>query len=202
MLVVAGVALVCTAVAELPGGVYLLIPLVPAIGPSIGAGWAGRRYQPGRVDPISGALLGGIVEATLMAMVLSVVLPHPPEFLFLPLLAVHLVYGFVVGCIVTYAFLGFSSSEPWSSWIATGGKRRGTGLRDLEPARAVDELEAWSELWHEGPQVETLVSTSESTAVEARSSEHADAEAGPDKQGRKSAGYLKELGFTNAGGSS
>jgi hypothetical protein len=181
MLVVAGVALVCTAIAELPGGVYRLIPLIPVIGPLIGAGWAGRRYQPGSLDPISGALVGGAVQAMLMAMVLSVVLPNSPEFLFLPLLAVQFVYGFVVGLIATYALLALSSSEPPSSRTITG-RRRGTGLRDLEPARAVDELEAWSELCHEGPQVETLVSTSEATAVEARSPEHADDGAGPDKQ--------------------
>jgi hypothetical protein len=84
MLVVAGVALVCNAIAELPGGVYRLIPLIPVIGPLIGAGWAGRRYQPGSLDPISCALVGGAVQAMLMAMVLSVVLPNSPEFLFLP----------------------------------------------------------------------------------------------------------------------
>jgi hypothetical protein len=37
MLVVAGVALVCTAIVELPGREYLLILLVPTIGPLIGA---------------------------------------------------------------------------------------------------------------------------------------------------------------------
>ena len=134
MFVVGGVALVCAAVVELPGGVYLLIPLVPVIGPFVGAGWTVRRYQTGRLDPISGALLGGIVQATLISMVLSVVLPHPPAYLFLPLVAVHLTYGLVVGLIVTYGFLAFSSRDPLSSRILPGGKRRGTDLRDLEPA--------------------------------------------------------------------
>jgi hypothetical protein len=148
MLAVAGVALVCTAIVELPGREYLLILLVPAIGPLIGADWAGRRNEPDSLDPISGGLVGGTVQAILMAMALSAFSPLQPPFVVLPLLAIELVYGLLVGSIVTYGLLTFSS-EPASSRSIRREKRVGTRLQDPEPARAVDELEAWSALFHE-----------------------------------------------------
>jgi hypothetical protein len=151
MVVVAGAALVCGTIAELPASAFLLVLLVPAIGPLIGAGWAGRRYQPGSLDPISGGLVGGTAQATLMAMVLSVVSTFQPPFLAIPLLAVEFFYGLIVGSIITYGLL-IVASEPSSPRTIPGGKRVGTSLREREPARAVDEMEAWSELFHEaGP---------------------------------------------------
>jgi hypothetical protein len=184
MLVVAGVALVCAAVVELPGGPFLVVLLVPIIGPLIGAGWAGRRYQPGRLDPISGGVVGGILESMLASMVLSVVLKHPPEFLLIPLLAVGLFYGFVVGLIYTYGLLARSASAPPFATFGAVRKRVGTGLRDLQRARPVDEMALLSELFDEAPHLESLSATSESTAVEVPLRGRAQGGAGPDQQDR------------------
>ena len=118
MLVVAGVALVSRVLVELPESAYFLILLLPAVGPLIGASWAGRRYQPGRIDPISAGLAGGFFQATLILVIATFVTasqvfasPTTVWFIldlgpvFLALLAVHGVYGLISGLLVSWCLL-------------------------------------------------------------------------------------------------
>src|SRR3954451_11095488 len=67
MVVVVMAALVCALCVELPwvalslGFLFLLF-----LGPMIGASWAARRYRSGRLDPVTGGMAGGAVQAVLV----------------------------------------------------------------------------------------------------------------------------------------
>ena len=108
MLVVLGVALVCALLAELPE-VLLRLGMIAlnCMGPAIGAVWAGVRYRPGRLDPISGGMMGGAVQTGMLlaAGIFSALKSHGDIVPYLPelgmtalfLLAFHVVIGGVVG---------------------------------------------------------------------------------------------------------
>src|SRR5262249_51819873 len=141
MLVAAGVALVCTAIVQFPGAEYLLLILLPLVGPLIGARWAGRRYEAGRLDPMSGGMVGGIVQAVLVSPMLSVVLRAHLALVALPLMALGLVYGFLVGLIVAYGLCVSAPRDPAPGPHRPGTNRAGTALHDLQPTCPADELE-------------------------------------------------------------
>jgi hypothetical protein len=96
MIAVAAVALACAAFVWV--GLLAAVALVLAVGPLIGSVRAARRYEAGRVDPVSGALLGGLVLAAVLSLVVSVLVSlSDPDFALsrLPALAAGIILMFL-----------------------------------------------------------------------------------------------------------
>jgi hypothetical protein len=123
MFVVVGVALICALFVELPNlviGLSLLSLL--SLGPLIGVTWTGWRYQPGRLDPISGGMLGGLVQSgLLMGLVVaygfrdagwSGLLSRTVWGICLALLLFEIIVGVYTGVLVASFLLARPSSSP------------------------------------------------------------------------------------------
>jgi hypothetical protein len=77
MILTAVVAVVCSLIPWLTTELVKVVALVAflLIGPLIGSIWAGRRYNhAGNLDPLTGSVAGGLVQATVLSPLLALML--------------------------------------------------------------------------------------------------------------------------------